>query len=139
MIIDSPLAMLEAGRGFASSLNGGELVTLSGGLGAGKTLFCKGVLEGLGYQGDVPSPTFNIMNHYAPPDTRLPVIHADLYRLNSPDELEELGMFDSADANTVSLVEWPEQGGQVFDNARFRISIAVTDENTRTLTIEENV
>lgn len=139
MIIDSPLAMLEAGRGFASSLNGGELVTLSGGLGAGKTLFCKGVLEGLGYQGDVPSPTFNIMNHYAPPYTRLLVIHADLYRLNSPDELEELGMFDSADANTVSLVEWPEQGGQVFDNARFRISIAVTDENTRTLTIEENV
>ena len=139
MMIDSPLAMLEAGRAFASSLNGGELVTLSGGLGAGKTLFCKGVLEGLGYQGDAPSPTFNIMNHYAQPDTRLPVIHADLYRLNSPDELEELGMFDSADATTVSLVEWPEQGGQVFDNARFRISIAVTDENTRTLTIEENV
>ena len=139
MIIDSPLAMLEAGRGFASSLNGGELVTLSGGLGAGKTLFCKGVLEGLGYQGDAPSPTYNIMNQYAPPDTRLPVIHADLYRLNSPDELEELGLFDSADADTVSLVEWPEQGGQVFDNARFRISIAVTDANTRTLTIEENI
>jgi tRNA threonylcarbamoyladenosine biosynthesis protein TsaE len=87
----------------------------------------------------VPSPTYNIMNHYSPPDTRLPVIHADLYRLNSPDELEELGMFDSADADTVSLVEWPEQGGRAFDNARFRISIAVTDENCRTLTIEENV
>ena len=139
MMIDSPLAMLEAGRAFASSLNGGELVTLSGGLGAGKTLFCKGVLEGLGYQGDAPSPTFNIMNHYAPPDTRLPVIHADLYRLNSPDELEELGLFDSADADTVSLVEWPEQGGQVFAYARFRISIAVNDPNTRTLTIEENI
>lgn len=139
MMIDSPLAMLEAGRAFASSLNGGELVTLSGGLGAGKTLFCKGVLEGLGYQGDVPSPTFNIINHYAPPDTQLPVIHADLYRLNSPDELKELGMFDSADADTVSLVEWPEQGGQAFACARFRISIAVKDENTRTLTIEENV
>ena len=139
MIIDSPLAMLEAGRGFASSLNGGELVTLSGGLGAGKTLFCKGVLEGLGYQGDAPSPTYNIMNQYAPPDTRLPVIHADLYRLNSPDELEELGLFDSADADTVSLVEWPEQGGKAFAYARFRISIAVNDANTRTLTIEENV
>lgn len=139
MIIESPLAMLEAGRAFASSLNGGELVTLSGGLGAGKTLFCKGVLEGLGYQGDVPSPTYNIMNQYAPPDTRLPVIHADLYRLNSPGELEELGMFDSGEANAVSLVEWPEQVGRVFAHAKFRISIAVNDENSRTLTIEENV
>ena len=137
-MIDSPLAMLEAGRAFSSSLNGGELVTLSGGLGAGKTLFCKGVLEGLGYRGDVPSPTFNIMNHYAPPGTRLPVIHADLYRLNSPDEMEELGLLDSADADSVSLVEWPEQGGHAFAHARFRISIAVIDENSRTLTIEEN-
>jgi tRNA threonylcarbamoyladenosine biosynthesis protein TsaE len=139
MIIDSPLAMLDAGRTFAKTLRGGELVTLSGGLGAGKTLFCKGVLEGLGYQGDVPSPTYNIMNHYSPPDTRLPVIHADLYRLNSPDELEELGMFDSTDADTVSLVEWPEQGGRAFAQARFRISIATTTENSRILTIEENV
>ena len=139
MIIDSPLAMLEAGRVFSSSLHGGELVTLSGGLGAGKTLFCKGVLEGLGYKGDVPSPTFNIVNHYAPPDTRLPVIHADLYRLNSPDELEELGLLDGDQPDTVSLVEWPEQGGIAFAQARFRISIAETTENSRTLTIEENV
>ncbi len=139
MIIDGPLAMLEAGRVFASSLKGGELITLSGGLGAGKTLFCKGVLEGLSYQGEVPSPTFTIINHYARPESRLPVIHADLYRLNSADELEELGMFDSADADTVSLVEWPEQGGNAFAHAQFRIRIAVTDENSRILTIEENI
>ena len=99
----------------------------------------EGVLEGLGYQGDVPSPTFTIMNHYAPPDTRVAVIHADLYRLNSLDELQELGMLDSDDGDTVSLVEWPEQGGDAFSHARFRISIAVTDENSRILTIEENI
>jgi tRNA threonylcarbamoyladenosine biosynthesis protein TsaE len=139
MIIDSPLAMLDAGRAFASSLHGGELVTLSGGLGAGKTVFCKGVLEGLGYQGDVPSPTFTIMNHYAPPDTRLSVVHADLYRLNSPDELEELGMFDGDGVDTVCLVEWPEQGGTAFAHARFRISIDPLNETSRTLTIEENI
>jgi tRNA threonylcarbamoyladenosine biosynthesis protein TsaE len=139
VIIDSPLAMLEAGRTFGASLHGGEIVTLSGGLGAGKTLFCKGALEGLGFRGDVPSPTFNIMNHYAPPDTRLPVIHADLYRLNTPDELEELGMLDSSDTDSVCLIEWPEQGGNAFAHARFRISIAVIDENSRKLTIEENV
>lgn len=139
MMIDSPESMLNAGRAFGATLQGGELVTLSGGLGAGKTLFCKGVIEGLGYLGDVPSPTFNIMNHYAPPDTRLPVVHADLYRLNSPDELEELGMLDSDDADTVSLIEWPEQGGKAFAYARFRISIAIVDEHSRQLTIEETV
>jgi tRNA threonylcarbamoyladenosine biosynthesis protein TsaE len=139
VIVDSPLAMLEAGRRFAASLRGGELVTLSGGLGAGKTLFCKGVLQGLGYQGDVPSPTFTIMNHYAPPDTRLAVIHADLYRLNSPNELEELGMLDGDEADTVCLVEWPKQGGNAFENARFRISIDPISETSRTLTIEENI
>jgi tRNA threonylcarbamoyladenosine biosynthesis protein TsaE len=139
VIIDSPSAMLEAGRAFAATLHGGELVTLSGGLGAGKTLFCKGVLEGLGYQGDVPSPTFTIMNHYAPPDTRLPVIHADLYRLNSPDELEELGMLDNDEADSVSLVEWPEQGGNAFAHARFQISIKPLNEHSRTLTIKENI
>jgi tRNA threonylcarbamoyladenosine biosynthesis protein TsaE len=138
MIVDSPSQMLEAGRAFAASLQGGELVTLSGDLGAGKTLFCKGVLAGLGYQGDAPSPTFNIMNHYAPPDTRLPVIHADLYRLNSPDELDELGLLDNGEPDTVCLVEWPEQGGKAFADARYTIAIAVTGENSRTLTIEEN-
>ncbi len=139
MIINSPEAMLEAGRAFAASLHGGELVTLSGGLGAGKTLFCKGVLEGLGYQGDVPSPTFTIMNLYTPPETRLSVIHADLYRLSSPDELEELGMLDSDDADTVRLVEWPEQGGNAFGHARFRICINPLNETSRTLTIKENL
>jgi tRNA threonylcarbamoyladenosine biosynthesis protein TsaE len=139
VIIDSPQAMLEAGRAFAAALHGGELVTLSGGLGAGKTLFCKGVLEGLGYQGDAPSPTFTIMNHYAPPDTRLSVIHADLYRLNSPDELEELGMFDGDSADAVCLVEWPEQGGNAFAQARFKIRIDPLSDTSRTLTIEENI
>lgn len=139
MIIDSPLAMLEAGRAFAERLRGGQLVTLSGGLGAGKTLFCKGVLEGLGYSGDVPSPTFNIMNHYAPPDTRIAITHADLYRLKSPEELDELGLFDCGESGSVSLVEWPEQGGEILARAQYRISIAVIDEYSRTLTIEENI
>ena len=138
MNIEAPSEMLQAGRVFGSSLTGGELVTLSGGLGAGKTLFCKGVLEELGFTGDVPSPTFNIMNQYDPPDTRLPVIHADLYRLNSPDELHELGLLDSGDADTVCLIEWPEQGGKALSGAQYIITIAVTGESSRTLKIEKN-
>lgn len=138
MIVDSPDAMLAAGKRFSASLKPGDLVTLSGGLGAGKTLFCKGVLEGLGYRGDVPSPTFTIMNQYAPPDIKIAVVHADLYRLKSPDELDELGLLDGGEADAVYLVEWPEQGGVAFAHARFHIHIAPLNEQSRTLTIEEN-
>lgn len=136
MIIDTPEAMLAAGRDFAGKLQAGDLATLSGGLGAGKTLFSKGVLQGLGFAGDVPSPTFTIVNHYAPPDTRLFVIHADLYRLNAPEELEEIGLLDDADA--VQLVEWPERVGRALAHARYQIKIEIVAENSRKLTIEEN-
>ncbi len=138
MIIDGPDAMLAAGRAFAAGLRAGDVATLSGGLGAGKTLFCKGVLQGLGFDGDVPSPTFNIINNYAPPDTKLPVIHADLYRLNTPEELEELGLLDIDDCDGICLIEWPEQAGHAFARARYRIEIARIDDMRRTLTIQEN-
>ena len=138
MMIDSPEAMEAAGHSFAAKLKAGDVVTLSGGLGAGKTLFCKGVLSGLGFQGDVPSPTFNIVNNYAPPDTCLAVVHADLYRLTSPDELEELGLLDDDDANAIRLIEWPEQGGKAFEHARYSVTILPINDQCRNLTIEEN-
>ena len=138
MMIDGPDAMLAAGRAFAAGLRAGDVTTLSGGLGAGKTLFCKGVLQALGFDGDVPSPTFNIINNYSPPDTILPVIHADLYRLNAPEELEELGLLDFDDRDGICLIEWPEQAGNAFAGARYRIEIARIDDMRRTLTIQEN-
>jgi tRNA threonylcarbamoyladenosine biosynthesis protein TsaE len=137
MIIDSPDAMLEAGRAFAKRLSPGDIVALHGGLGAGKTLFCKGVLEGFGYRGEVPSPTFTIALHYSPPDVDLAIIHADLYRLNSPDEMEELGLLDGEADAAIRLIEWAEQGGPVLDNVRFRVKIERLDENSRAMKIEE--
>lgn len=137
MMIDSPEAMLIAGRDLAAKLGKGDVVSLSGSLGAGKTLLCKGILQGLGFCGDVPSPSFTIMNHYAPPDVRLPVIHADLYRLNAADELEELGLLESESDDYIRLVEWPEHGGTAFDGARFKVRIAAVSEGIRELNIEE--
>jgi tRNA threonylcarbamoyladenosine biosynthesis protein TsaE len=137
MIIDSPNAMLEAGRAFAKQLVPGDIVALHGGLGAGKTLFCKGVLEAFGYSGEVPSPTFTIAHHYGPPDVGLAIIHADLYRLNSPDEMEELGLLDGEADAAIRLIEWAEQGGPALDHVRFRVRIERLDENSRALTIEE--
>jgi tRNA threonylcarbamoyladenosine biosynthesis protein TsaE len=137
MIIDSPEAMLQAGRAFAQRLSLGDIVALHGGLGAGKTLFCKGVLEGFGYRGEVPSPTFTIAHHYFPPDVDLAIIHADLYRLNSPDEMDELGLMDGEADVAIRLIEWAEQGGAALDNVRFRVKIERLDENSREMTIEE--
>jgi tRNA threonylcarbamoyladenosine biosynthesis protein TsaE len=137
MIVASPEAMRQAGRDFAGQLSAGDVVALHGGLGAGKTLFCKGVLEGLGYTGDVPSPTFTIAHHYAPPDVRLAVIHADLYRLNNPDEMEELGLLDGDAADAIRLVEWAEQGGRALERAHYHVRIERLSESERMVSIEE--
>lgn len=133
MMIDSPEAMRAAGRTFAAQLCPGDRVALSGDLGAGKTLFCKGVLEGFGYVGDVPSPTFNIVHHYAPPDVTLAIIHADLYRLDDPEELDELGLDEG---NAVCLIEWPEKGGAMMQATEYQVRIAILNEAQRDVTIE---
>jgi tRNA threonylcarbamoyladenosine biosynthesis protein TsaE len=139
MMIESPEAMLQAGRSFVQRLSAGNVVALHGGLGAGKTLFCKGVLQGLGYAGDVPSPTYTIAHHYAPPDVRLAVIHADLYRLNHADEVEELGLLDGDAADAIRLVEWAEQGGTALDHADYVVRIDKISDTVRELMITERM
>lgn len=136
MIVASPKDMMRAGNDFSAKLAAGDIVALHGGLGAGKTLFCKGVLAGLGFDGDVPSPTYTITQHYTPPDVRLAVVHADLYRLDDVDEIEELGLFED---DCIHLVEWAGQGGKAMDKARFVIHIDRIDETQRKLTIEEKI
>jgi tRNA threonylcarbamoyladenosine biosynthesis protein TsaE len=135
MIVDSPEAMIGVGRDLASRLAEGDMVALYGGLGAGKTMFCRGVLAGLGYAGDVPSPTFTIAQHYVPPEVTRSVIHADLYRLNDPDELTELGLFEG---DSIRLVEWAEKGGPALKKARFMVDIRRLDDMRREVTIKEN-
>ena len=96
------------GRALADRLRLGDVVALFGTLGAGKTTLARGILEGLGHAGDVASPTFPIVQAYDPPDTRLPVWHVDLYRIENVRELDELGL-DEALENGVLLIEWPER------------------------------
>ena len=96
------------GRRLAATLRVGDVVALSGALGAGKTTLARGVLEGLGYEGEVASPSFPIVLAYAPPEVRLPLWHVDLYRIEDPAELEELGL-DEARGEAVMLIEWPER------------------------------
>ena len=99
---------LELGKKLGRLLQRPALVLLQGELGAGKTVFARGIARGLGVDPKIPitSPTFTLMNHY---QARLDLYHFDLYRLSDPDELIELGFDDYAFGSGVALVEWPEK------------------------------
>ena len=112
MIIELPdlLAMAAFGARIAERLRPGDVVALSGGLGTGKTTLARSIIDALGHSGEVPSPTFTIIETYAPPDVRLPLAHADFYRLERPGEADELGL-DDYRASAALIAEWPERAG----------------------------
>lgn len=103
------LAATEAlGARIAAGIGPGDAVALEGDLGAGKTTLARAILRALGVTDAVPSPTFTLVQHYE--TAKLPVSHYDLYRIEDPEELEELGL-DEAMASGAALIEWPEHAG----------------------------
>jgi len=110
ILLPDPAATDALGRRLAALVQPGDLIALKGALGAGKTSLARGLLAGLGLAGEAPSPSFAIVQPYDPPEVRLPVLHVDLYRLDSADEIEELGLAE-ARRTSLLLVEWPEHGG----------------------------
>lgn len=103
-------AMRGLGEAIAASLRPGDVVALSGELGAGKTTLARAILAALGYAGEVPSPSFAIFELYDPPGLRLAVTHADFYRLAHPAEAAAIGLDDYREGR-VLLAEWPENAG----------------------------
>lgn len=120
------------GRALAERLRVGDAVALSGTLGAGKTTLARGVLRGLGFPGDVASPTFPIVQCYQPPDVRIPVWHVDLYRIEDPLELDELGL-DEALESAALLIEWPERLPHLWTDT-LRLSLRPAADGARALT-----
>lgn len=110
MILADAEATHRAGMALAPNLRAGDIVALSGDLGAGKTSFARGILAGLGFAGEVPSPSFALVIPYAPPTVSLPVWHVDLYRLKDAAEAEALAL-DDALYDAALLIEWPERLG----------------------------
>lgn len=128
-----PAATERVGAALAAVLRAGDVITLQGPLGAGKTSIARGLLAALGLVGEAPSPSFAIVQPYAPPEVRLPVLHVDLYRLDDPAELEELGL-DDALYDSALLVEWPERAGpQVWPDA-LRLTLEHQPDGARRLT-----
>jgi tRNA threonylcarbamoyladenosine biosynthesis protein TsaE len=110
MILDDAAATHDLGLKLAGLVTVGDAISLAGPLGAGKTSLARGVLAGLGLAGEAPSPSFAIVQLYDPPEVRLPVLHIDLYRIEDPGELDELGLDDARD-DSLLLIEWPERMG----------------------------
>jgi tRNA threonylcarbamoyladenosine biosynthesis protein TsaE len=123
---------VDAARAFGRALSAGQVVLLFGDLGAGKTAFVRGLAEGLGIAADeVSSPTFTLVQEYR--GGRLPLVHADLYRLNDPREVDDLGL-DEIAADGVLAVEWAEKLRQPPD-AAIEVRINHVNADTRTVVI----
>jgi tRNA threonylcarbamoyladenosine biosynthesis protein TsaE len=113
VIVDLPdlRAMNDFGARIAAHLRPGDVIALSGSLGSGKTTLARSIISALDHPGEVPSPTFTILETY---DLDPPLVHADFYRLESPREAEELGLDDYRDGAAL-IAEWPERAGGFAD------------------------
>ena len=124
---------LALGARLAAVARPGDVIALSGPLGAGKTSIARGLLAALGLEDEAPSPSFAIVQPYAPPEVRLPVLHVDLYRIEDPEEAEELGL-DEARADSLLLVEWPERLGEAYWRNALWLTLEVLPDGARALT-----
>lgn len=133
MILTDVAATEAAGRAIGAVLRAGDVVTLSGALGAGKTSLARGVLAALGFTGEAPSPSFPLVIAYDPPDTAIPIWHVDLYRLDGAEAAEELGL-DDARSDTALLIEWPDRLGDAVWPDTLQLTLTVEPSGARRLT-----
>ncbi len=121
-------ATQKLGAAVARLLRVGDVVALWGELGAGKTTLARAVITALGYSGEVPSPTFTLVQTYDLSPAA--VWHFDLYRLDDPEEVIELGL-EEAQAEAISLIEWPERMGHLLPSDRLDIELSYASEDGR--------
>lgn len=116
----------------AETLTGGEVIAFTGDLGAGKTCFTRGLAKGLGFSGNVTSPTFALVNEYI--GGKYPLYHFDMYRICSWDDLYSTGFFDYLD-NGIIAAEWSENIAAALPESTIFVDIEKLDESTRKITV----
>ena len=122
----------------AKKLSGGEIIALKGGLGMGKTCFVKGLARGLGFTGEVTSPTFAIVNEYL--GGRLDLFHFDMYRITGWDDLNSTGYFEYLKAGGVTAIEWSENIEGALDGENvIEVTIDRVSDNERNITISGGI
>ena len=120
---DNEAMLVALGRALAAACSAGMAVYLHGALGAGKTTLTRGIARGLGHRGAVKSPTYTLVEPYL--DLRPPLYHLDLYRVGDPQELEFMGIREYFTSEALTVVEWPERGGEFLPAPDLGITIAL--------------
>jgi tRNA threonylcarbamoyladenosine biosynthesis protein TsaE len=135
LTIDLPdeAATLALGASLAANIAAGDVIYLSGDLGAGKTTLTRGLLRALGWAGRVKSPTYALVELYV--ISTLNLYHFDFYRFRDPEEWHEAGFRDLFNAANICLVEWPEKARGLLPLADLELTLTVTPHNTRQATL----
>jgi len=129
-VTDSPEETLALGRLLGKALAPGDAVLLDGDLGAGKTHFTKGLAEALGISETVTSPTFTVVGEYAVPGRGFKLIHMDIYRLETMDDLYDVGFGEYYDGRNILVIEWAEKVEELraLPGRVFRVVLRRADE-----------
>lgn len=125
---------IEFAKEIGSRLKKGDIVAYTGGLGAGKTTFTRGLAMGLGMEDNVTSPTFSLVNEYHSRDISL--YHFDMYRIMGADDLETTGFYDYSTDDSVFAIEWSENISEELPDNAVIINIERIDDNTRRITVK---
>ncbi len=133
-VSNSPIDTKKIAAELAATLQGGEVIAFYGDLGMGKTCFVTGLADGLGFSGEVSSPTFAIINEYL--GGRLNLYHFDMYRVSGWDDLYSTGFFEYMESGGVLAVEWSENIEAALPENTIKVTIKRLDETRREITVE---
>ena len=133
VITNSPAETELFAEKLAEKLSGGEIIAFKGGMGMGKTCFTRGLAKGLGFDGQVSSPTFAIVNEYL--GGRLPLYHFDMFRVESWEDLYSCGFFDYSETGGIIAAEWSENIENALSGNVITVEIKQLDENTRKILV----
>lgn len=133
IITNSPLETEEFAAKFSESLKGGEIIAFKGSMGMGKTCFTRGLAHGLGFDGQVTSPTFALVNEYI--GGRLSVYHFDMFRIDTWEDLYSSGWFDYIEMGGVAVAEWSENIEEALPDDVITVEISRIDDNKRKIVL----
>ena len=128
IIVNNPKECIDLGIKISSNIKPGDILSLEGDLGAGKTTFVKGLLKGLNYKHDVTSPTFTLVNEYY---ADFKAIHIDFYREENIVRWNELGFQDIVNSDSIIMVEWADLIPDLIPNINYKLSLIHISEPTR--------
>ncbi len=134
VLTNSDLQTLQAGENFAKRLKNGDVIALNGDLGAGKTVFVKGIAKGLGIIELIVSPTFTIVREYI---GEKPLYHFDAYRINDSEEMFDVGFYEYIYGRGVAVIEWASKIADILPKNRIEVTINKTGDTARNIFIKD--